>query len=133
MILPVPIPPVSPTRSIFRASAHTSRFERVLHEHCDGHRADPAGNRRQHRGNLFGSALIDIAGPDVTTLLEIFPARRVLAKKSLNLCAVGNFVRSDVDHNCAGLDPFASDHRGFADGGNDNVGLANNLAQIACF
>src|SRR5260370_12574620 len=74
-LLPLAIPPVSPSRSIFfrlphrggrlrrgkfrRGAAEACGFDGVAHEHGDGDGADAAGHGRERSGNG------DVAGVDV--------------------------------------------------------------------
>ena len=85
------------------------RLERVAQQHRDRHRADAAGHRRDQ------------------------PRRaRPRASKSTSPSrpCVGA-VDADVDHHRALLDPVALDEAGPADGGDQHVGAAADLGEVA--
>ena len=64
---------------------------------------------------------------------RILQPRFIVSEKPLNLGAIGDFVRSHIDHNGAWFDPIASHHGGLADRSDNNVRLASNVGQIAGF
>ena len=80
-------------------------------QHGDGHRADAARHRRDRAGDFGGFVEGDVADEAA-------------------LAVVGRHaVDADVDDRRAGLDPVAADHLGPADGGDDDVGAADDAGR----
>lgn len=90
-------------------------FEGVLHEEGDGHGADAAWDGGD--GAAFGG---DFVEGDVTHQFVAF-------------FGAGGFnaVDADVDDNGAFLDVFGFEEFGAADGGDDDIGLAGDGAEVA--
>ena len=79
----------------------------VLQQHGDGHRADAAGHRRDAARDFLHRVEVDVAGQ----------------------LAVGQAVHADVDHAGAGFDHRRGDQFRAADRGDQDVGLARDLAR----
>src|ERR1041385_208040 len=126
-------PTGEPDAKHLERSPHSCCFERVLHQHCDGHRPNSAGNRRQHGCDFLYATLINIAGPDITAFFEVLRSRRIVTEQPLNLGTVRNLVGADIDDDSTGLNPVTGNHRRPADCGHDDIGAANNVAKITRF
>src|SRR6202790_801356 len=89
-LLPLAMPPVSPSRSIFfarlprrggrlrcgkfrRGAAEPRGFDGVAHEHGDGHEADAAGHGGERSGNVDGGGM-DVANESAAFGAEFFEA-----------------------------------------------------------
>src|SRR6266852_3932042 len=147
-LLPLAIPPVSPSRSIFfrlphrggrlscgkfgRGAAEAGGFDGVAHEHGDGHGADAAGNGGERSGNVDGAGM-HVADESACFGAEFFEAVRKVVKKPLGFFGVRNAVGANIDDCCAGLDPVRFHVAGFAHGGDDDIGAAEDFGQIARF
>ena len=79
-----------------------------MQQHGDGHRADPARNRRDRRGDGFDGGEVDVAD-HLAGLIA---------------------VDADVDDDRAGLDIVGCDHLRLADGNDQDVGLAADCRQV---
>ena len=93
-----------------QAGAGVGGDEVLREQDGDGHRADPAGHRRDRAGDLAGAR-----------------RNRRRRRKSCRRLAVD----ADVDHGRAGLQPVAPDHLRPADRGDDDVGAADDVGQVA--
>src|SRR5688572_17041115 len=82
--------------------------EAVLQEHCDGHWADAAGNRRNPARDFLYGFVVDIA--------------RELS--------VGQAVHADVNYAGPGFDHFGAHEFRPADGGDQNVRLLRNATKL---
>ena len=91
------------------AAAALAASSVLLQQHRDRHRPDAAGDRRDQPGAL---------------------GRRTSKSTSPTRPLVGA-VDPDVDHRRARLDPLARDHARAADGGDEHVGAAADLAEVA--
>src|SRR5712664_699391 len=148
-LLPLAMPPVSPSLSIFfarlprrggrlscgkfgRGAAEARGFDGVAHEHGDGHGADAAGHRRERSGNVDGAGM-DIADESASFGAEFFEAVRKVVKEPLGFFEVRNAVGTDINDRRAGLDPVRFHVAGFAHGGDDDIGAAEDFGQIARF
>src|SRR5258708_1352330 len=131
-LLPLAIPPVSPSRSIFprlphrggrlrrgkfrRGAAEAGGFHGVAHEHGDGHGADAAGHGRERSGNVDGAGM-DVADESAAFGAEFFEAVWKVVKKALGFFGVCNAVGANIDDPAAGLDPDPLPLPGFAPDG----------------
>src|SRR6266851_1975294 len=147
-LLPLAMPPVSPSRSIFfrlphrggrlrrgklgRGAAEAGGFHGVAHEHGDGHGADAAGHGRERSGNVDGAG-VDVADESASLAAEFFEAVWKVVKEPLGFFEVRNTVGANIDDCCAGLDPVRFHVAGFAHGGDDDIGAAEDFGQIARF
>src|SRR6266851_5722224 len=147
-LLPLAMPPVSPSRSIFfrlphrggrlrrgkfgRCAAEAGGFDGVAHEHGDGHGADAAGHGRERSGNVDGAGM-DVADESASLGAEFFEAVRKVVKEPLGFFEVRNAVGTDINDRRAGLDPVRFHVAGFAHGGDDDIGAAEDIGQIARF
>src|SRR5260370_36286335 len=102
-LLPLAIPPVSPSRSMTgelsraggrlrcrkfgRGTAEARGLHGVAHEHGDGHRADAAGNRRERPSGVDGVGM-DVADKGATFGAELFEAVRKGLEKAAGFFAV---------------------------------------------
>src|SRR5258708_1361093 len=147
-LLPLAMPPVSPSLSIFfrllhrggrlrcgkfgRGAAEAGGFHGVAHEHGDGHGADAAGHRRERSGNVDGAGM-DVADESASFGAEFFEAVWKVVKQPLGFFGVRNTVGANIDDRRAGLDPVRFHVAGFAHGGHDDIGAAGDIRQVARF
>jgi len=79
----------------------------------------------------FSSSIAIVIGPTPPGTGVIDPA--TLLGRKIDVAGerpVGKTVHANVDHTCAGLDHLARDEPGAADGGDQNVGLARDRAEL---
>jgi hypothetical protein len=88
-------------------------FQRVGHQHGDGHRANAAGNRCQSAGNSFHHIEIDVTNELAGTKVLIFDP-----------------VDPDIDHRRAWLHPICANHLRTPDSGHQNVRAAGQTSDI---
>src|SRR5260370_1354390 len=147
-LVPVAMPPVSASVSMCfrlpprggrlrcgkfgRGAAEAGGFHGVAHEHGDGHGADAAGHRRERSGNVDGTGM-DVADESASFGAEFFEAVRKVVKEPLGFCEVRNAVGANIDDRRAGLDPVRFHVAGFAHGGHDDIGAAEDIRQVARF
>src|SRR5882724_2694718 len=153
-LLPLAIPPVRPSRSIlfrlsragrrlggrkfWRGAAEAGGFYGIAHEHGDGHGTDAAGDGSERAGGIDGVGM-NVADEGAAFGAEFFETVREIFEEALGLLGIGDAVGADVDDRGAGpssrsrLDPIGFDVAGFAHGGDDDVGAAEDIGQIAGF
>src|ERR1700731_1519675 len=148
-LLPLAMPPVSPSRSIFfarlprrggrlrcgkfrRGAAEARGFDGVAHEHGDGHGTDAAGHGRERSGNVDGAGM-DVADQSAAFGTELFEAVWKVVKKPLGFFGVRNAIGAHIDDRGAGLDPVRFHEAGLAHGGDEDIGAAENIGQVARF
>src|SRR5467141_3504773 len=148
-LLPLAMPPVSPSLSIFfarlprrggrlscgkfgRGAAEARGFDGVAHEHGDGHGSDAAGHGRERSGNVDGAGM-DVADESASFGTEFFEAVWKAVKKPLGFFGVSNAVGADIYDHGAGLDPVGFHITGPAHGGDDDIGAAEDIVQVARF
>src|SRR5579863_66479 len=90
--------------------------KRILHQGCDGHRADTAG----YRGNIGGH------GGDLRKVNVAFEGEAAF------FSGVGDAGDADVDYDSAGFNHGSIDKFGFAEGGYDQIALEADLPQVTC-
>src|SRR6266404_1861085 len=151
--LPVAMPPVRPRRSIMTspragdglrgfalgfAATELGGIYRVAHEHGDGHGTDAAGDGSERAGGIDGVRM-NVADEGTAFGAELFETVREIFEEALGFLGIGDAVGADVDDRGAGpssrsrLDPIGFDVAGFAHGGDDDVGAAEDIGQIAGF
>ena len=86
-------------------------FNRIREKHCDGHRSDTAGNRRNIACN-FG----DFFGVNIS------------AKFSFGIA-----IHTDINHGGAGFNHISRDDFFFTDRSDNDIGLKSELFQILGF
>src|SRR5712692_7096260 len=147
-LLPLAMPPVSPSRSIFFRLPHRGRrlrcgefgggaaeargFYGVAHEHGNGHGADAAGHGRERAGDTGGIGM-DIADESAAFGAEFLEAVWKVVKKALGFFGVRYAVGANIDNRGAGLDPVCFHVTGFAHSGDDDIGAAEDIGQVARF
>lgn len=112
------------------AAAEFCGFYGVAHEHGDGHGTDTPGNGREGTGGVDGIGM-DVADEHGTFGVEFFEALGKISEQGGGFGSVCNFVGAHVDDGGAGLDPVGGDIGGFAHGGDDDVGAADDVGKIA--
>src|SRR6266567_3058766 len=121
-----------------RGAAEARGLHGVAHEHGDGHGANAAGDRCERSGGVDGVGM-DVANEGAALGAEYFEAARKVLKKALGLFGVRNAVGADVDDRGAGpptrrrLDPVRFHVGGFAHGGDDDIGAADDAGKVARF
>ena len=65
--------------------------------------------------------------------VEFFEAVWKVAKKPRGFLGVGNAIGANIDNRRTGLDPVRFHIAGFADGGDDDIGAAEDIRQITRF
>jgi hypothetical protein len=111
-------------------AAKASGFNGVAHEHGDGHWADATWNGRQGTGGLDGVGM-DVADEHGAFGAEFFEALRKIVEKLFGFLRIHDFIGADIDDRGAGANPIGLDEAGFAHGGDDDVGAADELGKIA--
>src|ERR1700674_2925736 len=131
-LLPLAMPPVSPSRSIFfarlprrggrlscgkfgRGAAEARGFDGVAHEHGDGHGADATGDGCERAGGVDGVGM-DVADEGAAFGAELFKAIWEVVKEALGFTGVGDAVGADINDGGVGLDPIGFHVGGFAYG-----------------
>src|ERR1700722_18983640 len=115
VLLPLPRPPVSPTRNIvLYASAQFRGAHSVGHEHGDGQWADAAGDGRISAGDFKGLGM-DVANDGRAAFGEALGTLAVAGKEALEFGEIGDAVDADVDDRRAGLHHFWRDESRAAD------------------
>lgn len=91
-----------------------SRGEDVLHQHGNRHGSDTAWDRGDVGGDLGGSIGVDVTNESGARLFG----------------AVRDDIGAHVNDDSARLEPVALDKVRLANGGNENIGLTNELLQV---
>ena len=76
---------------------------------------------------------MNIADQNAAFLAEFFQARERIFQQARGFGGISDLVSADVDHGGSGADPVWLDEAGFAHGGDQNIGAANDFGKIACF
>src|SRR5882757_3048536 len=105
-LLPLAIPPVRPSLSIFssargggrlrgrkfgRGAAEARGFDRVAHEHGDGHGADTTGDRGECARNVDGAGM-NVADEAAAFGAEFFEAFGKILEEAFGLLGIGDAV-----------------------------------------
>jgi len=104
----------------------------VAHEHGDSHGTDAARNGSESACGVDGIGM-DIADENGAFGFELFKALREILEKAFGFGGVGDAIGADVDYGGAGLDPVGGDVTGFAHGGYDDIGAADDVWQVLRF
>src|SRR5712692_4845138 len=153
-LLPQAIPPVRPSRSISlrlsrasgrlrggkfgRRAAEAGGFHGIAHEHGDGHGADATGNGCECTGSI-DRVRMDVADERAAFNAEFFEAVWKVLEKARRFLGISDAVGANVDDGGAGpachgrLDPVSLHVCGFAHGGDDDIGAAENIGEVARF
>src|SRR5260370_4207660 len=76
---------------------------------------------------------MDVADEGAAFGAECFEAVGAILKEVVGFFGVGNTVGANIDDRGAGLDPIGFHVAGFAHGGDNDIGAAENLGEIARF
>mmetsp|Transcript_40458 Transcript_40458/g.101614 ORF Transcript_40458/g.101614 Transcript_40458/m.101614 type:complete len:202 (+) Transcript_40458:259-864(+) len=98
-----------------QSNAVPCEVQRVLQQHGNGHRAHTSRHWRDVGRDALGLLEVDVADQAVPQLL----------------CCVLDGVDAHIDDNAAGLEPLAAHELCLADGGDDDVGLADVRHHVA--
>src|SRR5215470_6558868 len=149
-LLPLAIPPVSPSRNIALSPRRRSRrrgrelgrtatkprgLNRIAHQHGDGHWTDPARNGRE-RTSRVDCVGLDVADQDSAFGVKLLQARREIPEKLFRLGGILDRVGADVDDCssglaiCGGLDPIGLHETRFAHRGDDDVRAPHDFGKI---
>src|SRR5713226_3634104 len=153
-LLPLAIPPVRPSRSISlrlsrasgrlrrrkfgRGAAEAGGFHGIAHKHSDGHGADATGNGCECTGSI-DCIRMDVADERAAFNAEFGEAVWEILEETLGFVGISDAVGANVDGGGAGftrrggLDPVSLHVCGFAHGGDDDVGAAENIGEVARF
>src|ERR1700761_1345977 len=134
VVLPVPRPPVSPTRSmgeLYReAAAEFCGADGVGHQHGDGERADASGYWSVGAGESEGFG-VDISDDCGAFALEQLFTGRVSGEVAIELVLLGDAVDAGVEDDSSGLHHLGCYQAGFADSNDKNVCLASVACEVA--
>jgi hypothetical protein len=119
-------------RKFGRGAAEAGGFDGVAHQHGNGHRANAAGNRSESAGSIDRGGM-DVADEGAAFGAEFFETVWKIAEEALGFFGVGDAVGANVDDCGPRLDPVWLDVAGFADGGDEDIGAAEDVGQAARF
>ena len=112
------------------AATEPGGFDGVAHEHGDGHGADAARDRSDSASGVDGVGM-NVADENGAFFLKFLEALREIFQQVGGFGGVRYFIGADIDYSGAGLDPVGGDVAGFAHGGDEDVGAANYVGEIA--
>src|SRR5207237_1780682 len=94
--------------------------------------ADAAGNGGDRPGNVDGIGM-NVADEDRAFGAEFFEARGEIPEKPLGSGGILDGVGAHIDDRSTGFQPIGLHEPGFAHGGNDDVGAADDFGKVARF
>ena len=115
-----------------RGAAEARGFDGVAHEHGDGHGADATGDGCERAGGVDGVGM-DVADEGAAFGAELFKAIWEVVKEALGFTGVGDAVGADINDGGVGLDPIGFHVGGFAYGGDDDIGAAEDIGEVTRF
>src|SRR5207237_3788373 len=91
--------------------------------------ADAAGNGGDRPGNVDGIGM-NVADEDRAFGAEFFEARGEIPEKPLGSGGILDGVGAHIDDRSTGFQPIGLHEPGFAHGGNDDVGAADDFGKV---
>src|SRR5882757_187425 len=132
VLLPLPSPPVNPTRSILdrQPASEFRRAHRVRHQHGNGKRPDASGNWgiSSGEGVRFGKY---VSNNDRTLLPKGFFTASIAGEVALEFRWIGNAINARVENRSSRLDHSRSHERRLADRHHQDVCPLGERGQIA--
>ena len=125
-------------RKFWGGAAEAGGFYGVAHEHCNGHGADAAGDGRERASDMDG-VWMNVADEGAAFGAEFFETVWKILEQALGFFGIGDTVGADVNDRGAGpprrggFYPVGFDVAGFAHGGDDDIGAAEDIGQVARF